>query len=204
MAAGKDHTCAIIIGGTMKCWGLNFSGQLGDGGQQAAPRVPVEVKDLAGVTRITMGQDFTCAIAGDGDAYCWGYNAFGSVGDGTLVNRFTPVPIPGLTGVSDISAGRFHACAVVEAGAVKCWGVNNGGQLGDGTSIDRLSPVAVTMGVSTPLTGIASLSAGRTHVCALSIDAVALCWGSNLDFQLGDRQASTRLPPDLVPRQSAP
>ena len=97
-----------------------------------------------GVATIIAGYAHTCAVTTGGAAKCWGDNAWGQLGDGTLTDRLTPVTVSGLSsGVTTISAGFYHTCAVTTGGAAKCWGYNEYGQLGDGTFTKRLTPVTV-------------------------------------------------------------
>ncbi len=192
ISAGAGHTCALTVTGGVKCWGLNNSGQLGDG--TGAPRVaPVDVVGLAsGVAAIAAGGSHTCALTTAGGVKCWGFNGNGAVGDGTQVNRSMPVDTQGLlTGVARMNAGGGHTCAVTTAGGVKCWGYNFGGALGDGTTTTRVSPVDVS-GLSS---GVVDISLGSTHTCALTTTGGLKCWGRNDTGGLGDGSATNRLTP---------
>lgn len=184
IATGGSHTCAIIAStGGVKCWGYNFYGQLGDV-SNITRLVPVDVDGLtSGVSAIAAGSDFTCALITGGAVKCWGRNHNGQLGDNSTFDRNSPVSVSGLTsGISKISTGGNHACALNSTGAVKCWGDNNFGQLGDTTISDRLIPTDV-FGLSS---GIAAISAGGNHTCALTTGGGVKCWGSNTSGQLGD------------------
>jgi alpha-tubulin suppressor-like RCC1 family protein len=190
-----EHSCAVLSGGTVKCWGLNGSGELGDG-TTINRLTPVGVVGLdSGVLLVTGGGSHNCAVLSGGTAKCWGSNG-GKLGDGTTINRLTPVGVVGLdSGVVSISAGWAHSCAVLSAGVAKCWGSNSNGQLGDGTTNDQRTPVGV-VGLAS---GVVSIAAGTKYSCAVLSGGTAKCWGENYSGQLGDSTTTARLTPvDVV------
>jgi alpha-tubulin suppressor-like RCC1 family protein len=202
IAAREDETCAVTAGGGVKCWGYNGNGQLGDG-TTANRTIAVDVVGLAsGVTAISVGGWHACALTFAGDAWCWGYNGDGQLGDGTRTARRTPVAVLGLTSaVGAITAGAGYTCALTGAGGVECWGYNGLGELGDGTRTRRSAPVGV-VGLAS---GVAAVAAGGNHTCALTVVGGVECWGHNGDGQLGDGTRTRRLSPvdvDFALRQT--
>lgn len=194
IASGGYHTCALMTDRTVRCWGRNFNGQLGNGDFNDK-NTPVTVTGLGSVASLAGGGLHTCAVTLAGGAKCWGFNNFLQLGDGTSNTRSQAGDVLGLTsGVSRIAAGRHHTCALTTAGAVKCWGDNDFGQLGDGTLIDRSVAVDV-IGLSANVAGI---TANDVHSGALTNDGGVTAWGGNLGGQLGEGTFATRPLPQQV------
>ena len=188
----SGHTCALTSSGGIKCWGLNYSGELGDG-TTINRATPVDVVGLASdVAQLDTGGNYTCATTTIGGIKCWGENGNGQLGDGTSIDQTMPVDVVGLTtGAQSVSAGRAHACAVTSSGSVKCWGSNYAGELGDGTTIDRNTPVDV-IGLGS---GVVAVSAAMLHTCALTSSGGVKCWGYNSSGELGDGTTTSRSTP---------
>ena len=126
---------------------------------------------LTPAVAVATGYGHSCALT-SGGARCWGLNAGGELGDGTLADHLKPAGVTGLAGgVKAIAAGAFHTCALTRSGGVKCWGLNQSGELGDGTTDRRLSPVDVS-GLSS---GVTAIAAGF-HTCALMSTGGVKCW----------------------------
>jgi alpha-tubulin suppressor-like RCC1 family protein len=189
ISAGWSHTCALMTGGTVKCWGANGSGELGNGSSQDS-NVPVDVSGLDGMVEVVAGGAQTCALTSVGGVKCWGSRIY-SV-------SYYPEDVAGLaSGITDLSLGNMHACALSAQGGVKCWGRNDHGQVGDGTATLRETPVDV-VGLTS---GVSSISAGAISTCAITVTGVQ-CWGNNSNGQLGDGSTETRLTPVSVPALS--
>jgi alpha-tubulin suppressor-like RCC1 family protein len=200
ITADADHTCALLANGQARCWGENDFAPLGDGTEgtdRPLPRpvrAPVGTGVLTGVSQIDTGYYATCARLTNGQARCWGYNADGELGNGTIsANRRRPVVVravsgPGpLTGVRRVSIGGYHACATLTNGQARCWGYNGEGSLGDGTTTIRPRPVAVRPVTGPgPLVGVVTLDAAYDHSCAQLSNGQARCWGQNFYDQLGN------------------
>ncbi len=191
VSSGGAHTCALTTGGGVKCWGGNSFGQLGNG-TTASSLSPVDVGGLGtGVAAVSAGGFHACALTTAGGVKCWGSNSFGQLGNGATVDSQTPVDVSGLaSGVAAISAGKYHTCAVTTVGGLKCWGNNVDGELGDRTTTARSTPVDTCLNpaCTAPITGIAAVSAGDFHTCALTTGGGAKCWGYDSYGQLGTGQ----------------
>jgi len=182
VAAGEEHSLALLANGTVMAWGDNHEGQLGDGTTKTSA-VPVPVPGLSGVTAIAAGSLFSLALLSNGTVMAWGDNREGQLGDGTLRNSAVPVPVRGLSGVTAIAAGAMHSLAVLGNGTAMAWGDNELGQLGIGrqTSL-RVVPTPVAK-----ITGITQIAAGEQHSVALLSDGSVWVWGDNGEFQLARR-----------------
>lgn len=201
VAAGEHHTCAVTAAGAVKCWGYNYFGQLGNG-TTTDSSTPVDVTGLnSGVVAVAAGDNHSCAITAAGGLKCWGKNSLGQLGNGAAVDTsLTPVDVSGLTsGVASVVAGNYHTCAVTTAGGLTCWGRNSLGELGNGTGTNSSTPVGVT-GLSS---GVAAVSAGEHHTCAVTTAGGLTCWGSNAYGALGNGTTTDSTTPISVPALSS-
>jgi alpha-tubulin suppressor-like RCC1 family protein len=182
VAAGFDHSLALLNSGTVMAWGNNLFGQLGNGTTESSA-VPGEVKGLSEVIAIAAGEQFSLALLKDGTVRSWGYNGYGNLGDGTTEKREMSVAVSGLGGVKAISVagGGLHSLALLGSGTVEAWGNNGFGQLGDGTTEHKHVPVPVS-GPS----GVSAIAAGGRHSLALLGNGTVQAWGSDELEQLGD------------------
>ncbi|MEM7128642.1 MAG: tandem-95 repeat protein [Chloroflexota bacterium] len=195
ITAGNDHTCALVDTngdelGSVKCWGSHKEGQLGIGEGNGAKKfyVPQEVLIGANVKAIDAGEKHTCTVTTT-NVLCWGLNAEGQLGNGSINSSSIPEQVNGLNGdVRSISAGSSHTCAVSDADEVKCWGSNSNLQLGRDIDTDKAtSPVIPEWFLSDAQPeSIKSVSAGEQHTCVITTSNAVFCWGSSRDGRLGN------------------
>ncbi len=184
----------LLADQTVRCWGADDAGQLGDGRTlDARPTfgssVPVAVSGLSGVIAISAGSDFTCALLADRTVACWGDNGIGELGDGTRVNSATPVRVAGVYDAIAVGAGDYDACAALASGQVECWGDNLYAELGTPACHAPTSPTEWcprAPGLVPGLHGAIGVAAGNLASCAWLSDGTALCWGLNIGGYLGN------------------
>lgn len=194
VSAGDDFSCAVIRDGSVRCWGFNLSGQIGDG---TTLNIAMESEEVIGVDSaqgVAAGGNHACSLLDDATVRCWGGNEFGQLGDGSTEDRLEPVEVVGLRGVRALSAGSGFTCAVLSDASVSCWGVNGLGQLGDVGGGDRTRPV------DAGLRDVVMMSSGSIASCAVLADGGLRCWGG-LDG--GTRTSSTVRGPGSETRQIA-
>ncbi|MCK9459225.1 MAG: hypothetical protein M0R80_06265 [Proteobacteria bacterium] len=215
VSAGNVHTCAVIEGGDVKCWGFKQYGALGygydldalPGADTSLPSTLPFVDVGAPVERIVASGKFTCALLESHDMLCWGTNDFGQLGQAAVDTigvidvpaDYDPIALDGP--VAQVSAGAAHACALLESGVLKCWGNNSDGQLGDGnggTGHQSYTPVVAQVGGS-----VVQVSAGSYHTCAVLEGGNILCWGNSGAGELGygniENVGDDELPSDVGP-----
>jgi hypothetical protein len=107
VSAGVSHTCAVLNDGTLRCWGDNGIGQLGNG-TNTPSKLPVIVSGISNAVAVSAGDYHTCALLNNGTLRCWGYNFYGQLGDGTNILWYFPVPVSGISNAVAVSAGWFH------------------------------------------------------------------------------------------------
>jgi alpha-tubulin suppressor-like RCC1 family protein len=192
IAGGDYHRLTLSPDGTVWSWGLNDSGQVGDGtiGTRYTPVQvlgPGGVGHLSGVVALAGGGNSSFALRGDGTVWAWGANASGQLGDGSTTPSPTPVQVIGvggvghLSGVVAIAAGSLHSLALLSDGTVLAWGRNNFGQLGSVAGGFSATPQIVS-GVS----AVKAIAGGVLHSVALRSDGTVWAWGYNQYGTLGD------------------
>ena len=180
-AGDGGQACAIATGGAAYCWGYNGSGQLGVA-SIAYSSSPVAVSGGLSFATISSGENGqTCGVTTAGAGYCWGYNAEGELGIGSVTSVNAPAAVSGGLVFSSISAGFSSTCGITTAGAAYCWGDNTYGELGNGSTTNSSVPVAVTGGLT-----FAAVSVGDAYACGVVTSGAVYCWGYNAEGQLGN------------------
>lgn len=177
IALGARHGCAVTESGEVYCWGSNSNGQRGDGTNVPIDQIATPVAGLSGVSKVTAGEYFNCALLNIGEVRCWGRNRYGQIGIGNS-SELSPTPQSpdGLTGVVDIDAGENHVCAALADGSVRCWGRSEFGESGVLVA-DRITrPNAIEQ-----LDKVHSITTGSGVSCAVrgaGCEGGSLyCWG---------------------------
>ena len=202
LAAGADHACALV-GESVTCWGRNDAWQLGNGaaedaGAPGAWSAPVGVLDggggaLASIGALSLGAAHGCALAQSGRLFCWGDNALGAFGDGTVDPSAHATLGFGGDPFTRVAAGTGTTCALGSSG-LWCAGRNDRGNLGNGTSGAANQPIPSAV---VAVTGATAVSVYEDHGCALTAAGEVLCWGDNRRGQLGS--GSVDVDPVTVP-----
>jgi alpha-tubulin suppressor-like RCC1 family protein len=191
-------------------WGLNSSGQLGNG-STFIRNVPTEITSrfslAAGdkITSLSLGEFCSSSLSATGRVFMWGFNGWGGLGDGTGTNRNVPTEITSRFSLAAgdkiilLSIGSSHSSALTTTGRVFMWGLNNRGQLGDGTGTYRDVPTEITSRFSLAASDkIILLSIGSSHSSALSATGRVFMWGYNNNGQLGVGVSTNRDVPTQI------
>ncbi len=182
-SVGGNHTCGVTTDGTAYCWGANHRGQLGIGSTSDLATPPTAVAGDIEFTAVSTGSVHSCGVTGNGEAYCWGNNFYGQLGDGTETNRTVPTRVGGGVLFAGISAGAEHTCGLATDQMVYCWGKNFEGQLGLGGATGNSNLPQRVVGVADAW----QVGAGLQHGCVLRFtEPLTSCWGANTSGQLGD------------------
>ena len=207
IVTGGTHTCGLVSGGQAYCWGLANYGQVGNGpsvscGAGQCTQGPIALNGGLTFLSLSAGQDFTCGIATDSTAWCWGFNGDYQLG-GDSVNagaHNAPIPVYGNHKFARIALGALHACGITGDGTAYCWGKNGEGEVG----IDSMNPGGADyqIRVPTPVLGnhtFTDIVSGWYHTCGLVADGTTYCWGSNGYGMLGNGTTDVAWMPTVIP-----
>jgi alpha-tubulin suppressor-like RCC1 family protein len=193
-ARGRFHTCGVTTTDVAWCWGTNGLGQLGSGTEDDSPQ-PVRVAGGLAFREVTVGRLHSCGVTTGNIAYCWGHNQAGELGIGTINGVLQPVRVARRLAFRQLSAGEQLTCGVTTDDAAWCWGENTSGQLGigaleapescftgDNSVPCSTRPIRVKRGLR-----FDHVSVGTAHVCGVTTDHLAYCWGANAAGNLGQK-----------------
>ena len=179
---GGSHTCAVLSDGTIRCWGYNDSGQLGD--PETAPSLsagPVVVKDVRRPDVMALGNRHTCALK-DGEVFCWGRNQLGQLGTGDY--KFGLEPRFVAEGFQTVASAFNNTCGILSDTSVLCWGIVMNGQNWTGADygLGHNEPAPVP-----GLADVSQLALASMSACAVDEDRTTVrCWGDGLGGKLGN------------------
>lgn len=184
---GTSSSCAIKSDNTLWCWGDNYVGQLGDSSYTDSPNTPVQVSGGGNWKKVSVGNDYACAVKSDNTLWCWGYNDRGQLGDASNTDRNIPTTVSGggqwieVGTTFDENLWTSQTCAIKNDKSLWCWGWNQFGQVGDGTTTDRNIPTALSGGGQWT-----SVSFPYRLSCALSTSGAIGCWGTSGENEVGN------------------
>ena len=204
IVASNGRTCALDAGGTAYCWGNNSDGSLGVGVVPTLPDLftlyiarPRAVVQPSGVSFSSLARAETslgtmCGLTSAGQAYCWGVNNVGQIGDGTTETRLTPTPVAQPTGVAfaAVSTEGQQSCGVTASGAAYCWGRNTDGSFGNG-SFGGDGAVLPPTAAATSSGPWQTIRVGSQYACGLNTSGRVFCWGSGGKLGNGSFTLST-------------
>jgi alpha-tubulin suppressor-like RCC1 family protein len=188
--------------GTLWSWGLNSSGQLGDG-TTTQRTAPVQIGVATDWVRVALGTNHVLAIRSNGTLWAWGLNANNQLGDGTVTNRSSPTQIGTAANWKSITGSNFHSAATRADGTLWTWGANGVGYLGNGSFTTRNAPTQI--GTATCWNEIIPATA-TAHTMVTTTDGSLWAFGWNNLGQIGLAERTqldpTGIFPTLTPAQT--
>jgi|tagenome__1003787_1003787.scaffolds.fasta_scaffold20982425_1 alpha-tubulin suppressor-like RCC1 family protein/5-hydroxyisourate hydrolase-like protein (transthyretin family) len=143
VTASDGHVCGLVAPSSAYCWGQQSQwGAIGNGFTNQTEVKPVLLQNFA-VQQVEARGLGSCALTTDNHGYCWGFNNYGAVGDGTLALRTTPTPVNTSLLFTAIHTSGYAACGLTPSGQLYCWGDNTWGELGAGDVGAQLTPTLV-------------------------------------------------------------
>lgn len=173
VSAGGTQTCGLSDEGMMYCWGGNFGGEIAPVSSASGLFVPLGVRPDPTFVTVAAGYERTCGLTADGNAYCWGANWTGALGDGTSERRDTPTRVATEAPIESLHLGPAHTCALDQEGHALCWGQNHSGQLGVVDASERVTRPSPVMGELL----FEDLGTGDAFTCGLTDGGHIYCWG---------------------------
>ncbi len=198
----SNHTCAALVSGDVKCWGNNGFGQLGYGhtnnlgDNETVQNIPT-LSFASKVLKLATGYLHTCAITEGQKVHCWGYNALGQLGLGSIdtigdnedVSVLDPVALSNELPMKSVATGNNHTCSLGTDNRIYCWGFGQLGAIGHASTQnigdDEVATLSNTL-VNIPNEEFSQINGGVNHTCALEKSAgKVICWGNNTSGELG-------------------
>ena len=188
LALGENHSCALFVDKTVRCWGDNSYTQLGTGTMDNIGHTlssielwpSISIVNSGDIADLVVGGNISCVVYGSGDARCWGDNTSGQRGVPYLRTYNVARPVFGSTFYQQVSTAYNHTCAITQDGKLDCWGLSGAGLLGDGTNSVNYFPTG-----NAESRTFKSVAAGTTFSCAQTVENELYCWGLNNHRQLG-------------------
>ncbi|MDQ2077134.1 hypothetical protein [Marinimicrobium sp. ABcell2] len=180
IVSGQSHRCGLTSDGTAYCWGGNRDGQSGAPSDTSSVSAPRAVDgDPPPFVHLDAGWLHTCALTAGGEAYCWGRNGWGQIGDNTTENRYEATPLETDLRFESLSLGNRYSCAMDAEGKIYCWGREFITE--DPWEGPRLTPRQQAIGHE-----FVEISAGGYHTCGRHADGSVVCWGLNHEGSWGE------------------
>jgi Regulator of chromosome condensation (RCC1) repeat len=190
LTGSSSHVCGLDTGGAAYCWGNNSEGETGTGTLSPSVPTPTAVQTglrFTGISAEGPGtfSNSTCGLTAAGEAWCWGANQFGQLGDGTTNSSAVPVQVQTDVPFSSIETGYFHSCGIAVTGELWCWGEQEVDPGAFGARPAGLYPTPVLVHDDFRFVALETL---RNSTCGLTAQQLAFCWGSDNSGSLGQGQ----------------